>query len=196
MADQECLDDDRRALQMRRARKVERDRVVAHVQADHVARPQHRYPVRKRGSSASRSESPNRLKPNTAMLIATPGAMASHGACSRNCMPAPRSINPHDGVGSNTPSPRNDSDASRRIACPRNAVSMMRYGAKTFGAMCRNMMRIAPAPTDRVASMYGICTMLSALERTTRATRGTIGTVIAAMTLTILSSPAPSAATT
>jgi len=36
----------------------------------------------------------------------------------------------------------------------------------------------------------------SALERTTRETRGMIGTVIAAMTLPILSSPVPSAATT
>src|SRR5206468_1910200 len=154
------------------------------------------YAVRRRGSSASRSESPNRLKPNTAMLIATPGAMASHGACSRNCMPAPRSISPHDGVGSNTPSPRNESEASSRIACPRNAVSMIRYGANTFGAMWRNMMRTAPEPTARVASMYGMFTMLSALERTTRATRGMIGNVIAAMTLPILPSPVPSAATT
>src|SRR5437762_12650147 len=62
--------------------------------------------------------------------------------------------------------------------------------------MWRNMMRTAPDPTARVASMYGMFTMLSALERTTRATRGMIGTVIAAMTFAILSSPVPSAATT
>ena len=62
---------------------------------------------------------------------------------------------------------------------------MIRYGANTFGATCRNMIRTAPAPTDRVASMYGIRTTESALERTTRATRGMIGTVIAAITFPI-----------
>ena len=68
-------------------------------------------------------------------------------------MPAPRSISPQAGVGSNTPSPRNESDASSRMAWPRNAVSMMRYGAKTFGAMWRSMIRPAPEPTVRAASM-------------------------------------------
>ncbi len=57
-------------------------------------------------------------------------------------------------------------------------------------------MRTAPEPTARVASMYGMFTMLRALDRTTRATRGMTGTVIAAMTLPILPSPVPSAATT
>ena len=33
------------------------------------------------GSSQSRSESPNRLKANTARLIATPGNTIIHGAC-------------------------------------------------------------------------------------------------------------------
>src|SRR5438094_1193343 len=110
--------------------------------------------VRRRGSSASRSESPNRLKPNTARLIATPGAIASHGACSRNCMPAPRSMSPHAGVGSFTPRPRNDSDASRRMAWPRKALSMMRYGAITLGTTCRQAMRSGRTPTARAASMY------------------------------------------
>jgi len=33
------------------------------------------------GSSQSRNESPNRLKANTARLIATPGKIIIHGAC-------------------------------------------------------------------------------------------------------------------
>src|SRR2546428_11238466 len=82
--------------------------------------------VRRRGSSASRSESPKRLKPNTAIEMAMPGAIASQGARSRNCMPAPRSMSPHEGVGSKTPRPRNERDASSRIAWPRNAVIMIR----------------------------------------------------------------------
>src|SRR5712692_12065345 len=195
VSDQERGDHDDRALEVGRARELRRHGVVAHRHADHVTCAQH-HAVRRRGSSASRSESPNRLKPKTARLMAIPGAMASHGARSRNCIPAPRSIKPHEGVGSNTPRPRNDSEASSRIAWPRNAVIMIRYGAKTFGATCRNMIRTAPVPTDRVASMYGISTIASALERTTRATRGMIGTVIAAITFMILSSPVPRAATT
>ena len=50
--------------------------------------------TRRRGSSASRSESPSKLKANTAMLSATPGAIASHGARSTNCTLAPRSMSP------------------------------------------------------------------------------------------------------
>src|SRR6266542_52728 len=192
MEDEERVDDDGRTAEGQVRRRDE----VTHVQADDVARAEDAHAVRRRGSSASRRESPNRLNPNTARLMATPGAIASQGARSRNCMPAPRSMRPHEGVGSNTPRPRNDREASRRIACPRNAVIMMRYGAKTFGATCTNMMRIAFVPTERVASMYGISTTDSALDRTTRETRGMIGTVTAAMTLAILSSPVPRAATT
>src|SRR5918999_866560 len=50
------------------------------------------YCVRRRGSSASRSESPKRLKPKTARLMARPGKIAIHGALSANCTAAPRSI--------------------------------------------------------------------------------------------------------
>src|SRR6266545_2584597 len=118
---QQRVDDDRRTAEGQVRRRDE----VTHVQADDVARAEDAHAVRRRGSSASRRESPNRLNPNTARLMATPGAIASQGARSRNCMPAPRSMRPHEGVGSNTPRPRNDREASRRIACPRNAVIMM-----------------------------------------------------------------------
>src|SRR5690242_13384931 len=40
--------------------------------------------VRRRGSSASRSESPNRLNAKTERLMAMPGKMAIHGAVSAN----------------------------------------------------------------------------------------------------------------
>src|SRR6266545_3044480 len=121
MEDEERVDDDGRTAEGQVRRRDE----VTHVQADDVARAEDAHAVRRRGSSASRRESPNRLNPNTARLMATPGAIASQGARSRNCMPAPRSMRPHEGVGSNTPRPRNDREASRRIACPRNAVIMM-----------------------------------------------------------------------
>src|SRR5262245_57781012 len=58
------------------------------------------------GSSASRSESPKRLKPNTPRLIAMPGNSAIHGAFSAYEGAEPESISPQDGVGSAAPSPR------------------------------------------------------------------------------------------
>src|SRR5262245_52623610 len=139
--------------------------------------------ARSRGSSASRNESPNRLKANTARLIASPGKIAIHGADSANCTAAPRSIRPHAGVGSETPSPRNVSDASARIAWPRYAVSMIRYGAMTFGSIWRRMIRRWRYPAARAASTYGISRIANALERDTRAARGIMGIAIATMTL-------------
>src|SRR5207249_6485486 len=63
-------------------------------------------PLRSFGSSASLSESPKRLKPNTPRLIAMPGNRAIHGAFSAYEGAEPDSINPHDGVGSAAPSPK------------------------------------------------------------------------------------------
>src|SRR5688572_3691865 len=57
--------------------------------------PADRHSVRSFGSSASRSESPKRLKAKTERLIATPGKMAIHGAVSANSTAAPRSMRPH-----------------------------------------------------------------------------------------------------
>src|SRR5947207_73328 len=71
-----------------------------------AARTRHAHWVRRRGSSASRSESPKRLNANTARLIAKPGKIAIHGAVSANCTAAPRSIRPQAAVGSDTPRPR------------------------------------------------------------------------------------------
>src|SRR5207253_2420809 len=118
-----------------------------------VRRPSH-WALR-RGSSASRNESPNRLNAKTARLIASPGKIAIHGAASANCTAAPRSMSPHAGVGSETPRPRNVSDASARIACPRYAVSRMRYGAITFGNMRRRMIRRCRKPAGRAAQERG-----------------------------------------
>src|SRR6266851_4254667 len=63
-------------------------------------------PLRSFGSSASRSESPKRLKPNTPRLIAMPGKMGIQGAFSAYDSAEPESMSPHDGVGSAAPSPR------------------------------------------------------------------------------------------
>ena len=58
------------------------------------------------GSSASRSASPKRLKPNTVTAIARPGKIAIHGAVEAYSSAPPCSIRPQAGTGSCTPSPR------------------------------------------------------------------------------------------
>ncbi len=84
--------------------------------------------------------------------MAMPGKMGTQGALSAYSSAPPCSIRPHAGVGSCTPSPRYESEASRRIAWPTKVVSMIRYGAITFGAMCLRMMRRSEKPQARAAS--------------------------------------------
>src|SRR5436309_12541411 len=94
------------------------------------------YPFRRSfGSHASRSVSPKRLKPKTARLLARPGKIASHGACSMKARPVLDSIKPHDGVGDWVPTPRQESDASIRIALPSQTEAMTRIGAVTIGGL-------------------------------------------------------------
>src|SRR5215475_894416 len=70
----------------------------------------------------SRMASPSRLVPNTTMLMATPGKMTSHGAVRTYSAADSDSMRPQDGCGSGTPSPRNASADSTRIAEPNCAV--------------------------------------------------------------------------
>src|SRR6266849_9512615 len=107
--------------------------------------------------------------------------MAIHGADSAKSTAAPRSMSPQAAVGSWTPRPRKESEDSNRIAWPRKAVSMMRYGAMTLGSMCRMMIRALPKPAARAASTYGISRMLSAVDRMTSAHLGIMGIVMATM---------------
>src|SRR6266513_796687 len=67
-----------------------------------------------RGSSASRSPSPTRLKASGVRKRNRPGKSISHQA-TVNRVPASESICPHDGVVGGTPTPRNDSAASNRM---------------------------------------------------------------------------------
>src|SRR3546814_16577200 len=68
-----------------------------------------------RGSRASRSPSPSRLKPNTTRKIATPGHTDIHGACVRKFL-AVLSMLPQRGSGGCWPSPRKDRLAWAMIA--------------------------------------------------------------------------------
>src|SRR5438034_258703 len=77
-----------------------------------------RHAPRSRGSRTSRRASPSRFEPNTARLIAIPGKSTRWGAFCAYSAAETESMRPHDGYGSGTPSPRNDSVASTRIALP------------------------------------------------------------------------------
>src|SRR5919106_1431588 len=107
---------------------------------------------RRRGSSTSRSASPNMLKPKTAREIAAPGNSAIQGAWYMNDRPDPDSIPPHDGYGGGMPKPRNDSPDSARITVPRPIVARMRMVASTLGSTYRSTIRRCPAPSARAAS--------------------------------------------
>src|SRR5690606_33292998 len=72
---------------------------------------------RMRGSRASRSTSPMKLKAITTIAMAAPGKTLIHQAVVRYDCPS-AIIWPHDGVGGWTPRPRNESVASPMIAPP------------------------------------------------------------------------------
>src|SRR2546427_8870273 len=106
-------------------------------------------------SSASRSESPSRLKLYTVIEMATPGMMSSHGSCGRKERPVVI-ICPQSGVGGWAPRPRKERTASARIANPADSETCTRTGFMRVGMWCRRTMRTGVAPSDRVATTNSI----------------------------------------
>src|SRR5579885_109618 len=129
----------------------------------------HAHQSRSRGSRMSRSASPNRLVPNTARLMARRGKITSQGAVRTYSAADSDNMRPHDGCGSGTPRPRNDSEASVRMAAPSCAVAITISGAIVFGSTWRTAMRNSLMPTARAASTKGCSRSASVLERMTRA---------------------------
>src|ERR1700722_17143609 len=70
---------------------------------------------RRSAPNRSRSPSPSRLMPSTSANSAIPGVTITHGLKNMYSL-ASAIISPQLGKGGGTPSPRNDSDASSRIA--------------------------------------------------------------------------------
>src|SRR5215218_499114 len=68
------------------------------------------------GSSASRSPSPSRLNASTVSSSAAPGKTMYHH-CVSKLSEASAIIQPQLAVGGETPTPRNERDASSRIVC-------------------------------------------------------------------------------
>ena len=103
------------------------------------------------GSRASRRESPKRLKPNTARLIATPGKMASHGAFSAYIGAPPESISPQEGSVRQSPAQK----AQRRFR--QDGAAKLRRGHDQIERhdvrhVWRNITRMCEPPTARAAS--------------------------------------------
>src|SRR6185369_7346107 len=163
---------------------LERPELLERVLADRQDRDEGHAP-RRRGSSVSRSASPNRLDPNTARLIARPGYSTRCGAFCAYSAAETESMRPHDGYGSGTPRPRKDRAASTRMAAPSWAVHSTMKGPTVLGRTCRKAMRRWRSPSARAASMYCISRIDSTLARMMRAARGTIGMEMAMITFGI-----------
>src|SRR5205814_929174 len=73
-------------------------------------------------------------------------------------------------VGS--PSPRKAMPASARMADPATNERLMKIGGAAFGRMCRETIRVAEAPTTRVASTKSAVRRRIASPRTIRAVGG------------------------
>src|SRR5690606_13296713 len=85
-----------------------------------------------RGSRASRSPSPTRLKASTVITIARPGKVATLQAPIRLARPT-ETMYPQEGEGGWTPSPRKERPASSTIVLPIPRVAATITGASTFG---------------------------------------------------------------
>src|SRR6185295_8617086 len=105
---------------------------------------------RRRGSSQSRSQSPNRLNASTTSMIAAPGTTESHHALAM-CPRPSETIWPHEGVGGAMPAPRNESDASTMITKPMWSVSSTMNVFSTLGTMWMPMIRRCEHPCTRAS---------------------------------------------
>src|SRR5262245_53624323 len=88
------------------------------------------------GFSASRSQSPSRLIDSTITTSATPGKMVIHHSPeNKNSLPIRINV-PSDGSVGGTPTPRNESVASVRIAVAMLIVASTSTGPSTLGRRC------------------------------------------------------------
>jgi hypothetical protein len=104
-----------------------------------------------RGSSASRSPSPSRLKASTRPKVASPGQIAIQGALSTKLF-AVLSMLPQPGAGGCWPRPRNDRLASAITAPAIAKVLCTISSAVTLGSTWRSATRQGEAPSARAAS--------------------------------------------
>src|SRR5262249_12010476 len=134
----------------------------------HVVSPMAVLDYFRRGSSASRRPSPNRLKPNTVTKMARPGKSESQGLAWMKAMLALRS-QPQLGVGGWVPSPRKLSVASTMIDVAMPSVVVTMIGARQLGSTWRKRIEGSRTPSARHASTYSFSLIDNTLPRTRRA---------------------------
>ena len=125
-----------------------------------------------RGSSASRSPSPNTLSETTVMMIARPGANDSHGRVTIRVWPS-AIIVPHDAVGGCTPAPRNESAVSSKMLLAMMSVKKTITELAMFGSSSMNMTRNGLAPCEIDASTNSFSRSDSTCPRSGRPMYGT-----------------------
>jgi hypothetical protein len=107
--------------------------------------------LRSRGSIASRSPSPRRLKPSVASTTASPGNTIAPGCTVTDCC-SPSSMRPHDGVDTGV-RPRYDSAASASTASAAMSDSCTISTGAMFGTMWRRTVRSVDEPLAWAAAM-------------------------------------------
>ena len=104
----------------------------------------------------------------TTIMMATLGAMESHGSENRYFLPR-TTIRPQLALGGCAPTPRKLKDASDKIADGIFKVNSTIRDGMQFGRMCRNMMTHFFTPMLRAASTYSFSFKERVWERTMRA---------------------------
>src|SRR5262249_28603017 len=124
-------------------------------------------PRRKRGSSASRTPSPMKLKASARVRIASPGKALTHH-WSKFCVPA-ATMAPHSGAGGGEPRPRKLRPEKISSAFPRSSVAMTTAGAMQLGSTARVSRWAFVAPIAREACTYSFSFTPSTRLRNRRA---------------------------
>src|SRR6218665_77136 len=124
---------------------------------------------RRRGLSASRSQSPSRFTDSAISTSMAPGKTVTHHSPeNRKLLPVRISV-PSEGEVGGAPTPRKDSVASVMIAVATCIVASTSPGPMTLGSTCRRMMRSGATPATRAACTYSLLRSTSVEPRTVRA---------------------------
>src|SRR5512138_2919510 len=112
----------------------------------------------RRGSSTSRSASPNNVKPSVVNARVKPDQRIGHCDSKIWLKPSER-IAPQEGEGGGSPIPMKDKPASKVMTQGRSIAASSSAGAITFGRMWENRIARFRAPSERSASTYAFSRM-------------------------------------
>ena len=116
------------------------------------------------GSNLSLKQSPSKLNPNDKKSIAKPENIAGQGESNRKFLPSERD-KPNDGIGGCAPKPRNESEASTKIAAESNRLDWTSITDVMFGKIWYTIILKSEAPIDIALSTYSVWQITSAGPR-------------------------------